>query len=313
MPKILIVDPLTLLGRETLHLLAVDPFLSADVGYVHTGEDDEHQIAELAGEPALVPPLDAPDQLADAGAVLVASGVATPRLGNLLEFADTNPSTPVVVMGRVPVEWDRMPPAAGAVPEGTPRHVRVAHPALVMLWTLTNCLRYLGPAWATLAALDPVSAGGAEDVERLARQGAQRLQGADVAASDLIGDQVLAFNLVAADDEELNRDASELLPDLEVAATRAATGCFHGNAAQIGIGFDSTIEEHEVLAALRDDERFAEPDLPLSLDAMTESDVIGLGLPRLSRGGQALSVTAFADGLRIGGARTGLEILRSLL
>jgi aspartate-semialdehyde dehydrogenase len=218
---------------------------------------------------------------------------------------------PIVVMGHLPGDWDLMPPAAGPVTERTSSHLRVAHPALVVLWTLVGSLRYLDPVWGTVAALDPVSAGGAEDVERLARQAAQRLRGAEV--EERIADQVLAFNLVAADDEDLNRDAAALLPDLDTTATRLATGCFHGNAAQVGIGFSSAVEEHEVMEALRDDERLAVPDLPLSLDSITESDLIGLSVPRLSRTGRQLSVTGIADGLRIGGARTALEILRSLL
>jgi len=311
MSKILIVDPLTLLGREALHLLPGDPVLAADPGYLHTAADDEHQIAELAGEPALVPPLESSDQLSEFDAMLIASDIATPRLAHVLEFAAGHPSTPVVVMGHLPGDWDLMPPAAGPVADRTSSHLRVAHPALVALWTLVGSLRYLDPVWATVAALDPVSAGGAEDIERLARQAAKRLQGAEV--EELLAGQVLAFNLVAADDEDLNRDAAVLLPDLEISASRIATGCFHGNAAHVGIGFASAVEEHEVMEALRDDERLAVPDLPLSLDSITESDLIGLSVPRLSRGGRQLSVTVTADGLRIGGARTALEILRSLL
>lgn len=311
MPKILIVDPLTLLGREALRLLADEPFLSANVAYVHTAVEDEHEIAELAGEPALVPPLDDPSQILEADAVLVASDVATPRLGHVLELASSESATSIVVMSPVLSYWDSLTPAAGADVERTSNHLRVAHPALVVLWTLIGTLGYLDPEWATVAALDPVSAGGTEDVERLARQAAQRLQGAQV--EERIADQVLAFTMVAADDEDLNRDVSLLMPDLEIAATRTATGCFHGHVAQIGIGFASPVEELEVLEALRNDERLAEPDLPLTLDSCTDTDLIGLSAPRLSRHGRILSVTTMVDGLRIGGARTAIEILRSMI
>lgn len=311
MTKILIIDPLTLLGREALELLSADPIMAADVGYLHTAEDDEHQIAELAGEPGLVPPLDDLDQLQDAGAVVVASETLTPRLERVLELTSVRPDIPVVVAGQLPGGWEELAPAAGPGLEPLPRQVRVAHPALVILWTMAGALRYLDPSWATLAALDPVSAGGTGDVERLARQAAQRLQGADV--EERIADEILAFTLVAADDEDLNRDAAALLPSLEVAVTRTATGCFHGHAAHVGLGFSSPVDEHEVLEALRDDERLGEPDLPLRLDACTQTDRIGLTVPRLSRGGRLLSVTGMVDGLRIGGARTALDILRSML
>jgi hypothetical protein len=311
MTKILIIDPLTLIGRETLELLAADPILAADVGYLHTGMDDEHQIAELAGEPALVPPLDDLNQLSDAGAIVVTSEVTTPRLERIPELASSRPDIPIVIAGRLPGIWDQFAPAAGVGLDPMPRQVRLAHPALVILWTLVGALRYLDPISAVMASLEPVSAGGADDIERLARQAAQRLQGAVV--EERIADEILAFTLVAADDEDLNRDAASLLPSLETAVTRTATGCFHGHAALIGIGFSSQVEEHEVLEALRDDERLGEPDLPLRLDACAGTDVIALSVPRLSPGGRLLSITAMVDGLRVGGARTALDILRSMI
>jgi aspartate-semialdehyde dehydrogenase len=311
MPKIRIVDPLTLLGREALQLLAGDPFLASDLSYHHTADDDEHQIAELAGQPALVPPIDDADDLAGADAVLVASDQPTSRLEHVKRFAESHPDTPIVVMGQLPGWWEELPPAAGADPDRAEVHLRVAHPALVALWTLVSALDQLEPTRVVVAALEPVSAGGTDDVERLARQAALRLQGA--AVEELIDDRVLAFNLVAADDGDLNRDAALLLPKLEVAATRMATGCFHGHAANIGISFRSGVEQHEVLEALREDERFADPDLPLSLDACVESGLIALSIPRLSGDGTLLAVTAMVDGLRVGGAATALQILRSLL
>ena len=57
----------------------------------------------------------------------------------------------------------------------------------------------------------------------------------------------------------------------------------------------------------------SEPDLPLSLDACVESGLVALSMPRLSRDGRLLAVTAMVDGLRVGGAATALQILRSLL
>lgn len=311
MPKIQIIDPLTLLGREALQLLGNDPLLASDLAYHHTADDDEHQIAELAGEAALVPAIDDASDLAGADAVLIATDAVTVRLGHLSRFRDDHPDTPVVLLGRLPGDWEGLQPAAGADPDRATSHLRVAHPALVALWTLAAALDHLEPMQAVVAALDPVSSGGTGDVERLARQAAQRLQGATV--EELINDRVLAFNLVAVDDEDLNRDAALLLPDLEVAATRMATGCFHGHVAHLGISFRAGIEERDVLDALREDERIADPDLPLSLDACVESGLIALSMPRLSRDGRLLAVTAMVDGLRVGGAATALQILRSLL
>jgi len=167
MPKIQIVDPLTLLGRETLQLLAGDPLLAGDLAFLHTADDDEHQIAEIAGEPALVPPIGNADDLAAADAVLVASDTPTSRLLHVSRFAESHPDTPIVVLGRLPGDWDQLPPAAGAHPDRAAMHLRVAHPALVALWTLVGALDHLEPVQGVIAALDPVSAGGTADVERL--------------------------------------------------------------------------------------------------------------------------------------------------
>ena len=311
MPKIRIIDPLTLLGREVLELLADDAFLAGDLAYHHTADDSEHQIAELGGAAALVPPLEDADDLEGADAVLVASDTPTSRLRHVSRFAESHPEVPIVVMGRLPGDWGELPPAAGGGSDQPAAHLRIAHPALVALAKVVGALERLAPTQAMVAALEPVSVGGTEDVERLARQAAQRLQGAEV--EELIGDHVLAFTLVTADDEDLNRDAALLFPGLEVAATLTSTGCFHGHVAQLAISFEDAVEEHEVLEALRDDERFAEPDQAIRLEACTGSGLVALSMPRLSNDGRLLAVTAMVDGLRVGGAATALEVLRSLL
>jgi aspartate-semialdehyde dehydrogenase len=92
-----------------------------------------------------------------------------------------------------------------------------------------------------------------------------------------------------------------------------STGCFHGHVAQLALFFEDAVEEHEVLEALREDERIAEPDQEISLEACTGGSLVALSMPRLSNDGRLLAVTAMVDGLRVGGAATALEVLRSLL
>ncbi len=48
--KILIIDPLTLVGREFIRCLEDAPDLAVEVDYRHTSTDDEHQIAELGAQ-----------------------------------------------------------------------------------------------------------------------------------------------------------------------------------------------------------------------------------------------------------------------
>ncbi len=311
MATIKIVDPLTLFGREAIQLLEHAGPLSASVSYCHTETDDEHQIAEVGGEPGLVPPLDDPAQLADVDALLIAGDCESPRGAIVQEFLDANPSTPVVALGTSTRLVDLMVPAAGPPADPTDRHLRVAHPALVVLYQLTRCLRHFEPKSATVAAVDPVSMGGRDRVEQLARQGAQRLHGSGV--TELIDEQVLAFTAVAGHDDDLSRDAAILHPELSVACTRTYAGRFHGNVAHLGLVFAQPGSEHELYETIRDDDRFAEPTLPLLLDASTDSDLIALSLPRLSGDDRVLAITAMVDGLRVGGALTGIEILRSML
>jgi len=311
MATVKIVDPLTLYGREAIHLLEQSGTLATSLSYCHTAEDDEHQIAEVGGEPGLVPPLDDAGQLADADALLITGSCESPRGAIVQEFVDANPSTLVVSLGPSSGLVDLLVPAAGPPPDPTERHLRVAHPALVVLSQLRDCLRHFEPESATVAAVDPVSVSGRDPVEQLARQAAQRLQGSEV--TELIDGQVLAFTAVAGHDDDLNRDAASLHPDLPVAATRTYAGRFHGNVAHIGLEFAQPGSEHEIREAIRDDPRFAEPNLPLLLDASTDSDHIALSLPRMSANDRVLAITAMVDGLRVGGALTGIEILRSML
>jgi len=311
MPKILIVDPLTLVGREFLHLLPADDALSGPPEFRHTDDDDEHQIADIAGKSVLVPPLEDPSELAEGDAVLVASEKLTRRGEMVAEFLETHDTTPVATIGPCPHLAALTVPATGpAIPTGQ-YHVRVAHPSLVMLANITECLRDMDPESATVAAADPVSVRGREEIALLAQQAAARLQGAEV--KELIDDHVLAFNMVAVEADDLDRDAALVMPEVSVSATRVISGCFHGHAAFVWLTFARSVSEHEVFELLRHDERLADPDIPLALDASTDANLITLSAPSFSGDGRNLSITAMADGLRIGGAYTALEVLRTLL
>jgi hypothetical protein len=310
MRNLLIVDPLTLLGREALAVIASDPAAAGSIGYLHTAEDEEHQITELGGTPALVPPVTDGADLAGYETVLIASDAETSRSGFVVDFIEDHPDLPTVVMGPRSRLHERTIPATGAAERWTSRHVHVAHPALVSLCAVVDSLHHLEPVGATVAAVEPVSVRGTDAVERLARQAAQRLQGSEV--GETIGGQVLAFTSVATDDEDLNRDATLLLPDLSVSVTRTESGCFHGHLSHLGLFFPDPVSETEVLDALRNDERFAGLDFPVGLDATIDSDLVTIGLPRLAADGRTLALTAMVDGLRVGGALTALEILRSL-
>jgi aspartate-semialdehyde dehydrogenase len=309
--SLLIVDPLTLVGRELLSLLEQERGLVGEVAYRHSDIDQEHQIAELAGEPALVPPLADGDDFSDVGAVVVASETDSSRLDVVERFMESNPATPVVVIGGAGRPWERTEPCALPKNHWPERHVRVAHPALVGTSILASALRYLEPRGGSVAAVDPVSSRGREAIELLARQATQRLSGAPV--QEMIAHSILAFNLVASADDELTRDATVLLPDLDLTVTRSLSGCFHGHAAHIGLDFAQPVDEHELEEAIDSDLRIFHSEPPLALDRIIDADQVAMMTPQLSRDRYHLGVTMMIDGLRVGGATTALEILRSML
>ncbi len=310
-PKLLVVDPLTLVGRELLLLLERQPGSVQEIAYRHTADDDEHQIAELAGQPGLVPPLSEADDLSDCSAVVIASESDSPRIDHLVRFLDNDVATPVVVVGRAGRLSDLTIPAAASAPSWNDLHVRVAHPALVALSTVTSALRHLEPHGGSLGAVDPVSPIGRGAIELLARQASHRLQGGPV--GELIDGNVLAFTLVTMSDADISDDAALLFPHLDLSVTRSLAGYFHGHVAHIGLSFYGPLDEQDMIDALYADDRIVLRDPPLSLDDIVETDVVSLTRPRLSLDRKHIACTAMVDGLRVGGAVTALEILHSLL
>ena len=87
--KILIVDPLTLIGRELTRCLDDAPDLAFEIDYRHTAMDDEVQITELGAQPALVPPLAGPEDIADAGIIVVTTDTETERTRHLEDLLVT--------------------------------------------------------------------------------------------------------------------------------------------------------------------------------------------------------------------------------
>lgn len=305
----LILDPLTLRGRE---LLGSSDRLDGIVGewsFHHTDLDEEHQVADLAAGPALVPPLDSPEDIAGADVVIVASDGWSSRHDHLLEFLDDHPDTALIDLAGFGALRDRTVPSTGDA--GTSRQLRIAHPALCATSRVGEVLSHFGALRGSLAVVDPVSTYGKEAVEILARQAAQRIQGAQV--EDAIHGQVLAFNAVTVESDELQEDASLLFPDLPLAVTRTLSGCFHGQLAHLGLSFDHRLEGSDVREALAQAEGIEIDALPLSLDSVPDQDHVVVSPPWMSPDGTQLALTMMADGLRVGGALTAVEILEALL
>jgi len=309
--KILIVDPLTLLGRELTRCLEEAPDLAVEVDYRHTSADDEHQIAELGARPALVPPLDGPDEIAGSSIVVVTSDVETERTRHLEDLLIRHPDVRVVDVGRLSALAELTTPAIGAtVPASPSHHLRVAHPALAAAATILAALRPLEPVRGSVAAVDPTSTFGRDALETLVHQAGRRMQGG--VPDHAIDGHVLAFNQVAVDADALTEEAADLIPEVRLAVTRTLAGNFHGHVAHLTVELAEPVDDPEIRDAFD-----AAPDLvvgeaPVSLAVVADRDHILLAPPQLSPDRRIVAVTAMVDGLKIGGALTAIDILRAM-
>jgi hypothetical protein len=310
--KLCLIDPLTLLGRELLRLLAEHPGLANEIQYTHTDDDDEHQIAELDGSPALVPPLSSVDELAGGGVIIVCSDQDSPRFDHLEQLLDTSPDTVLVDMSRLERFWDLTQPAVGgmATPP-SPARLRVAHPALIATHCLLDGLRPFDPTGITVTGIEPVSPLGRQAIEMLAQQAVQRLQGQEV--SERIGDQILAFNLVAELGDRLTEEAAQVLEGPQVAFSLIRSGCFHGHLTEIGVHLGQPVSEVELLDTWEADPRISLIEAPLAMDSVIDSEQVVVTPPSISPDQHTISVTAMVDGLLIGGALTALEIAQGAM
>ena len=308
--KLLVLDPLTLLGRE---LLGCTHRLSHGVpefDFRHTSVEDEHQIADLDDGPALVPPLESADELAGFDAVVVASDAQGSRHGHLLKFLEGNPDAALVDISRLELLRELTTPLDGRTPPPS-RQVRVAHPALVATARVAEVMASFGQLAGSLAVVDPVSTHGRDAIDLLVQQAIQRLRGEQV--SELIYDHIRAFNVLAVDGFDLHEEAVRVLPKLPLAVTHCLSGCFHGHLAHLALHFPQPVTPEMVREALGEAEDIEQVDHPFGLDAVPDTDHIAVAPAALSVDGRQLSLTMMVDGLRVGGALTAVAILDALL
>jgi hypothetical protein len=306
---LLLLDPLTLIGREFLNAGDLLDRLGLDIDFRHTSVDEEVQIAEISGEPKLVPPLDSADDFEGRDLVIIASDTQGSRHDYVLEFLGRSPDAPVIDLARLPILNDVTTPSVGRnLPES--RHVRVAHPALVVTSRLADALDHLGIRSGTLAVVDPVSTFGRDAVELLAGQSRQRLQGLPV--DEMIYGHARAFNVIATDAFSLQEEAAEVIPDIPLAVTQSLAGVFHGHLAHLGLTFADPVDPDDVRDVLSQIEDLEIADYPISLDGVPDRDFALITPPVVSSDRQQLAVTIMADGLRIGGALTAFDIINTL-
>jgi len=310
---IVLSDPLTLVGRELLELLPRFPELVGAMRFVHTADDEEHQIAELAGQTSLVPPLADSVDLEDAAAVILAADAVRSRTAHVVAFLADHPETPAVDAGRLADLGDLFAVASSvSASVRDVHHLRVAHPALVAADAVVSALAALLPLSVSVVAVDPVSDLGGDAIETLAAQSLERLQGLDV--ESLLGGRVRAFNMVVdPEDRRLDNDLADLLPGLDTTAVRILGGCFHGHLAHVGVELTEPVSYGEVETMIEESPVLRRIEGDFGLDATVGSNAVLLGAPTISRKGRRIDLTCAVDGLRIGGALTALELLAGLL
>jgi hypothetical protein len=308
--RILVLDPLTLIGKEFFGCHERFEVLVSDIEFRHTAEDEEHQIAEIGTGPALVAPLVAAENFEGFDVIVVASDHRAPRHDHLLEFLDAHPEAPIIDVSRLDFLNPYTTPSLGKVHTSS-RRLRVGHPALAAASAVVEVLEPLGLLGGSVAAVDPVSAGGQEAIESLAQQTRLRIQGAPV--EDRIVGHVLAFNAVAVNSDDLQAEAAQLLPDTSLAVTHSLAGFFHGHLAHLALTYATSVDPEAVRQALSLAEGVDEGELPLSLDGVPDNDCVIVSPPTFSPDLRHVSLTAMADGLRVGGALTAIDILETLV
>lgn len=309
--KILIVDPLTLTGRELVRCIEATPDLAFEIDYRHTSPDDEHQVTELGAAPALVPPLEDSDDTGGAGIILVTSDTETERTGLLEDLMIRHPEITVIDVSRMPKLMGLTSPAVGSTALEPERcHLRVAHPALAATAAVLNALRPLDPVRGSVAAVDPVSTFGREAIELLVHQAGRRMQGGT--PDHAIDGHTLAFNQVAVDSDALTEEAAELIRDVPLAVTRTLAGNFHGHMAHLSIELADPVDDPDLRDAFEAASQVVLGEGPIGLDLVPDRDHVLLTQPQISSDRRMVAMTALVDGLQIGGALTAVEILRSM-
>ncbi|MCP4896978.1 MAG: hypothetical protein GY906_08375 [bacterium] len=306
-----LIDPDTLIGREFIRLVDEAGDSSVEVRAFHTSTDEEHQVAELAGEASVVIPMKQPEDLEGSSIVIVASDDPDADLGTVKDFATLNPQIPLIFAGNVENFGQRALPVGAKTREWPdPAWLRIAHPCLVAAEVLIDGLTHLGIESVAITALEPVSAFGGPAIEVLAQQAIARLQGQ--AVEQLIEGHTAAFSTVLAEEGQLVEDAAIFWPNAQTTVTRLLCGSFHGHLTQVTITCEHAVDRNELFETLESQPMLALAEAPIGTDSVIDANQIITIPGPSSTDDRHLTFTLMVDGLRIGGALTALQLVDSL-
>ncbi len=309
-----VLDPTSLLARELLeHLAACAPHWRRN--FFHTGESDEHLIAEVAGEASLVAPLGDLGEL-EGSRVVVATQQPPGRVATrLLDWLRRNPAVTLLDLtarGLAPAEsvvlFDAPPPPHA-------RWVRLLDPSLVGAAFFLRAVASLGPEELHATTIRPASAYGEGGVEELAGQGIARLSGRQPARPAVLP-SVLAFDLAPSGDAlraELEQQLAGAFPGVAVRLRPLEAGIFHGHLAAVGVRLREVPHPDRLRALLREDGVLR---LARRNEAPHPSEAVGslqVACSDLSVEPPWVFATLTADGLRLTSVRLAAELLLAIV
>jgi hypothetical protein len=311
-----ILDPNSLLGQELVEAV-VHGLPEVRRRFFHTRGTEEHLIAEVAGEPVLVPPLNNLDELEGCSVVALTASLPAALAGPLLEWLRRHPAVHLLDGTQPGVAGSEAACVALSVPpsHGRLRWFHLADPALAGPVRLLAALAPLGPMELHATLILPVSGLGADAVEELAAQGASRLSGHSPRAARYLP-SVLAFDLMPAATEgaaALEAQLAELAPTMAATVHLAHAGVFHGHIASVGVrcAQATTAEEARALVRAHPSLRLARRTERLHVSATSGADQVTVGQLRVC--GDWVWAWVAADGLRLSGADTALSLLAAVL
>ncbi len=294
-----ILDPTGLIGREIAESIA-ERFPEFRRQLFHTGDDEEHLIAEVAGEASIVSRLEDPEELASSSAVIVTETPRQAVVEPLLRWLRLHPEVVLIDASQPGIA----PPESVTVLDDAPRRgreLRWYHLVDPSLAAATRFLAALGALEsARLVALRPASAWGTGGLEELAAQGVARLSGATVPPPERLP-AVLAFDLAAATGDTLHaleQQLVELLPSVPCHLEVVHAGVFHGHAVAVTAVLAEPASEDAVRRAIRaaPGMRIARKNETTAATAVVGEDDIVCANVRVA--GALVSAWVVADGLR---------------
>jgi aspartate-semialdehyde dehydrogenase len=310
---IAIVHPMNLLGKELRESLDRVPRFSGDVRLLSGREDEIGTLTEVAGAASLVTRYE-PEALA---------GVSVAFLCGTMEdnrpiLADLPAETTAILLSLDATIEDGQPVVAGVNDEAAGRHrvLLSPHPGVVLLASVLDALRGLGPEEAVATLIQPASVRDDAGIEELFEQTRQIVAMTGRTATPVFGAQ-LAFNLLpvplAADPVAAQLHAVLAGPPA-VALQLLQGAIFHSLSASLYVRCRESAGPQAVRRMLAAHPHLEAADKPRSLGPAeaAASDKILYGNVRKDEAGGGLWLWAVMDNLTRGGALNAIAIAEAV-